>query len=239
MLPVRRPPESASNVLFHSHIELRLTLAWAAHPRHPQAPRWTVPPMPLLEAEPRLFPDDLLLDPTAARASDARWWVLYTRARREKDVARKLRGKQVPHYLPQREFTRQTGGRVRSSYLPLFPGYVFLFGDESDRSAALETNLLCAAIPVPDQTRLLADLKRIEWVLGGPAEVTPEETVPSGTSVEVTDGAFRGLRGTVVRRGGQSRLVVEVEFLRCGVSVEVEEWALRILSVDSEGNTEE
>jgi transcription antitermination factor NusG len=60
--------------------------------------------------------------------------------------------------------------------------------------------------------------------------VTPETEVPTGALVEITAGSFQGLCGKVVRRGEQTRLVIEVEFLRRGVSVEVEEWALRVLS---------
>jgi len=61
----------------------------------------------------------------------------------------------------------------------------------------------------------------------GNLRVTETAITPVGAPVEITAGTFQGLRGTVVRRGGQTRLVVEVEFLRRGVSVEVEEWALR------------
>jgi transcriptional antiterminator RfaH len=185
--------------------------------------------MPLLVAEPRAFPDTLFSDPGALAAREGRWWVLYTRARMEKALARKLRAQEIPFYLPLYENALTSGGRKRSSYLPLFTGYVFLYGDDSARLAALETNLLCTTIPVPDQARLYEDLCRVERVLGGTVPVTPEMELPPGSPVEITDGAFRGLSGKVVRRGAKTRLVVEVEFLRRGVSIEVEEWTLRPL----------
>lgn len=185
--------------------------------------------MPLLEAEARTFPDTLFADPAFAPGGAGRWWVLYTRARMEKSLARQLRAREVPFYLPVYKQTWEASGRVRSSYLPLFPGYVFLYGEEDARVAALETNLLSATIPVVDQQRLYDDLARVERVLGGEVPVTPEEQLPPGSPVEITAGTFQGLCGTVVRRGGQTRLVIEVEFLRRGVSIEVEEWALRLL----------
>src|SRR5262249_57408913 len=88
---------------------------------------------------------------------------------------------------------------------------------------------LCTVIAVPEQRRFCGDLCRVERVLGGSAPVTPETELPTGTLVEITAGSFKGLRGKVLRRGEQTRLVVEVEFLRRGVSIEVEEWALRVL----------
>jgi transcriptional antiterminator RfaH len=187
--------------------------------------------MPLLEAEPRAFPDTLFTDPSAL--AGGQWWVLYTRSRMEKSLARQLRAKEIPFYLPLYEQTWRANGRKRASYLPLFPGYVFLHGDGEARVAALETNLLCSTIPVVDQQRLFEDLSRVERVLGGLVPVTPEEALPPGTPVEVAAGPFQGLRGTVVRRDGQTRLVVEVEFLRRGVSIEVDEWALRALPADA------
>ena len=184
-------------------------------------------PMPLLEAEPRAFPDTLFADPSALVGGQ--WWVLYTRSRMEKSLARHLRAKEIPFYLPLYEQTWMSRGRKRTSYLPLFPGYVFLHGDADARVAALETNLLCSTIPVVDQQRLFDDLSRVERVLGGLVPVTPEDSLPPGTPVEVAAGPFQGLRGTIVQREGQARLVVEVEFLRRGVSIEVDEWALRAL----------
>lgn len=186
--------------------------------------------MPLLEAEPRAFPDTLFSDPTPLAAREGFWWVLYTRARMEKAVARQLRAQEFSFYLPVYENTWKANGRKRTSYLPLFPGYVFLHGDEQARVAALETNLLCTVFPVNDQERFFDDLCRVERVLGGAAPVAPETEVPAGAIVEITAGTFKGLTGKVVRRGEQTRLVVEIEFLRRGVSIEVEDWALRVLS---------
>jgi transcriptional antiterminator RfaH len=188
--------------------------------------------MPLLEAEPCLFPDTLFADPAFADPGAGRWWVLYTRARMEKAVARKLRGRGVSFYLPLYRQSWKANGRVRSSYLPLFTGYVFLHGDDSARVAALETNLLSATLPVPDQRRLYDDLARVERLLGGSAPVAAEDGLSPGTPVEVTAGPFQGLRGKVVRRGDRARFVVEVEFLRRGVSIEAEGWSLRPLVPD-------
>jgi transcriptional antiterminator RfaH len=186
--------------------------------------------MPLLDAEPNSFPDTLFSDPAFASPGESRWWVLYTRARAEKSLARQLRARAVPFYLPLYHQTWKSRGRVRDSYLPLFPGYVFMHGDEGARIAALETNLLSSTLQVADQQRLYADLTRVERLLGGSVPVAPEDTIPPGTPVEIADGLFQGLNGIVIRRGDKTRFVVAVEFLRRGVSVEVEEWALRPLT---------
>ena len=185
--------------------------------------------MPLLEAEPRAFPNALFSDPSIIERQPGCWWVLYTRSRMEKTLARQMRAREIPFYLPVYQHAWKTGGRKRTSYLPLFPGYVFLFGDDSARVAALETNLLCSVISVSDQSQFFSDLCRVERVLGGSAPVTPESNVPLGALVEITAGTFKGLCGKVIKRGDETRLVIEIEFLRRGVSIQVEEWALRML----------
>src|SRR5262249_53663733 len=152
----------------------------------------------------------------------SQWWVLYTRARMEKSLARQLRAREIPFYLPLYRQTWKSRGRVRSSYLPLFTGYVFLYGGDDARVTALETNLLSSTLPVADQQRLFDDLSRVERLLGGAAPVTPEEGLCPGTAVEITGGPFQGLRGKAIRRGAETRFVVEVDFLRRGVSIEVE-----------------
>ena len=58
--------------------------------------------MPLLDAEPPLFPLDLFDDKIdQAVVQDKTWWVLHTKPRQEKSLARELFRREVPFYLPQ------------------------------------------------------------------------------------------------------------------------------------------
>ena len=45
--------------------------------------------------------------------------------------------------------------------------------------------------------------------------------------MEVVKGPFAGLAGKVLRRGKQLRFVVDVQFLRRAVSVELESWMIQ------------
>ena len=86
--------------------------------------------MPLLPAEPFVFPDDLLSSPAAAdTAAGACWWVLHTRPRAEKTLARKCLRRRLPFFLPLHKRQWRNRGRLFCSHTPLFPGYVFLHGD--------------------------------------------------------------------------------------------------------------
>ena len=121
--------------------------------------------MPLLSPEISVYPPDLLsadLSPAdGAGAPCGRWWVLHTRPRTEKALARRLLSRAVGFFLPQYEKKSLNQGRLLSSHLPLFPGYLFLHGDDQGRLAALETNLIVNCLPVVDQRQLHADLERV------------------------------------------------------------------------------
>ena len=182
--------------------------------------------MPLAPAEPCVFPEQLL-NPSESIANEAsRWWVLHTRPRAEKALARRLLGREVGFYLPLYEHRLAYGDRVRSSYLPLFPGYVFLYGSDEDRRLALETNQIAQTLPVPDQAGLWSDLRRLHQLIETRQNLTPEQRLQPGTPVRIVAGAFAGMTGEVIRQGRQLRFLVAVKFLQCGASVDVESWMI-------------
>ena len=53
----------------------------------------------------------------------------HLRSRQEKLLARYLREREIPFYLPQMEKRSRRSGRTFVSYLPLFAGYVFFRGE--------------------------------------------------------------------------------------------------------------
>jgi transcription antitermination factor NusG len=178
--------------------------------------------MPLLPLETFLSPEDLLDRPADALPREGRCWVLHTRPRAEKALAEKFVGRKLSFYLPLHRRQWRARGRVLSSYLPLFPGYVFLHGDAEARLQALQTNAVVRSLPVPDQARLHADLARIHRLIRSEAALTPEARLRPGTPVEVVGGPFLGMQGKVFRQGKKRRFFVEVQFLQQGVSVEVD-----------------
>src|SRR5688572_26459777 len=120
--------------------------------------------MPILAKETMLFPSDIL-DRPPEMDSGARWWVIHTRPRAEKSLARKLLKLDLAFYLPTRYQSWLSQGRSFESYPPLFPGYVFLHARSEDRASVLATRTVANYLPVPDQHELLQDLRRIHRVL--------------------------------------------------------------------------
>ena len=183
--------------------------------------------MPLLPPEPIVYPEDLLSNGAPGEDASANWWVLHTKPRAEKSLARKCLTGGIPFFLPQYEKRRRITGQMRSAYLPLFPGYLFLRGDDDARLAALKTNLVVTSLTVPDQAQLHGDLLRLYRLISAGAALTPEDKLSPGMWVEIMSGPLLGLTGKIVRRGGNSRFVVEVQFIQRGVSANLESWTIR------------
>jgi transcription antitermination factor NusG len=195
--------------------------------------------MPILPAEPDLYPPDLWqgVDGEDGQFSDdRRWWCLHTKPRQEKATARDLRSLKVAYYLPQvvRE-ERTPQGRKTRSVVPLFTSYMFLLGDQSERLASLKSNRLVRVIDVTDQKTLGHDLRQIHQMLASGLAVVPEPQVPVGARIRILSGPLTGIEGRVVRRGKRDQFVAVVQFLGSGATVDLEDWQVEQIDGDEDG----
>lgn len=179
--------------------------------------------MPLLPREPDIFPEDLF-SVEAQADSPQRWRVIYTTSRRDKTLMRRLLRMQIPYYCPLiKRRQRSQNGRLRYSYVPLFPGYVFIWANEDQRYQTLTTNCVSRCLEVPDPEELIRDLRQIYQLICSDAPLTPEAQIEPGMRVRVRSGSLMGLEGTVIRRRGMQRLLVVVHFLQQGASVQFDD----------------
>ena len=186
--------------------------------------------MPILKQEDDLFPKTLLDDEQFLNDDSYGWYSVYTVSRREKELMRRLTGLNIAHYgpvIPKRY--RAPNGRLRTSYIPLFPNYNFLFGDEEDRYQAMTTNCISRWDEVPNRNDLVADLRQIRTAILNGIGLTPESRLEPGNQVRVRSGPFSGFEGTVIRREGKTKLLLSIRFLEQGVSMEMDEGLLEPL----------
>jgi transcriptional antiterminator RfaH len=181
--------------------------------------------MPTLPPEPDVYPPGLFdASPAVEQARD--WWVAHTRPRQEKCLARQLYAGGVPFYLPQVDRRNRIRGRIVTSRVPLFPGYVFVLGDHDERIAALATRRVARMIPVPDGDRLRHDLDQVRRLIDSGMPVTPEERLAPGMWVEVTRGPLAGLSGQIVRTAAGRKFVVRIDFIQRGASAVLDDCVL-------------
>ncbi len=187
--------------------------------------------MPILKREPDIYPPDLLDNELLTGEPSVNWWCVYTMSRREKELMRRLNALGIAHYGPMipKRF-RSPNGRLRTSFIPLFPNYVFILGSESDRTAALTTNCVSKCDRVSERDQFLADLRQIRAVIETDVPLTPEGKLETGHRVRVRSGPFARYEGIVIRRAGRTRLLLTLRFLEQGVSMELDEALLEPIS---------
>ncbi|MEN6458601.1 MAG: transcription termination/antitermination NusG family protein [Thermoguttaceae bacterium] len=184
--------------------------------------------MPILKEEPNIYPETLL-DAPLVGPSPRRWLAVYTKARQEKSLARELLKHRVPFYLPLVKQTSVSRGRRRTSLTPLFGGYIFLFGSEEERLRTLTTNRVSRVLSVEDAEQFVFDLRQLRQLIAAGAPLTVESRLEPGRHVRVRHGAFAGLEGTVLKRRAETRLLVSINFLQQGASVEIDDFFLEPL----------
>jgi transcriptional antiterminator RfaH len=182
--------------------------------------------MPILERETSVFPCDLFEDVQYDPGmSHRQWWAIFTKSRQEKALARDLERLEIPFFLPLIMRQNRIRNRVVEAYLPLFSGYVFMCGQDDDRVRSLTTNRVSTVLAVPNQWQLRNDLKHLNHLIEVDAPLTVERRLEPGRRVRIKNGPMRGLEGIITqRRGGKRRLLVAVEFLQHGVSVEIDDF---------------
>jgi transcriptional antiterminator RfaH len=180
--------------------------------------------VPILQPEPARFPENLLAEDTSPPdLQDRKWYALHTRPRQEKSLARDLFQRAIAFYLPLVPRRNHIRGKILTSLVPLFPGYVFLLAGRDDYVTTLATSRVVRALPVPDQERLHSDLRQVYRLIENKDDILLQGALTPGVLVEIIAGPLAGLKGKIVRRNATTRFVVEVEFIRQGASVEVDE----------------
>jgi transcriptional antiterminator RfaH len=180
--------------------------------------------MPILDLEPSVYPKCLFETPDLLAGS---WWVLHTKARQEKTLCRHLLAAQKSFYCPMIPHQyRSPNGRRRVSHLPLFTSYVFLRGDEYDRSWTLSTGTLCQALPVTQPAEFVQELSQIHQLIELGQPLTAEERLQPGQRVRIKSGPLTGLTGTILQRREGRRLLVMVNFIQRGASIEIGDFEL-------------
>jgi len=174
--------------------------------------------MPVLDKEPELWPADLLDE----GVEHGQWWALHVRPRTEKTLARRLRSRAFGYFLPQHERRKIYQRRAVISHVPLFPGYLFAYGEEPAHEFVLQAREVVNCLAVTDQDRFVAELRSIERMLRSGEPVTPEERLQVGMPARITKGPLAGLSGSVVRNKGGLRFVLQVQFIQRGASIEVD-----------------
>ena len=152
------------------------------------------------------------------------WFAVWTRSRHEHVVRDQLARKGIETFLPTITKWSRWKDRKKQVVWPLFPGYCFARFDAMDRLPILK----CAGVvsivsfdgepaPIPE-----SELAGIRMLVESELAYDPCPLIHEGDMVEVTHGPLKGVVGRLMRKGSHARLVLAVELIGQGVSVEVD-----------------
>jgi transcription antitermination factor NusG len=152
------------------------------------------------------------------------WFVVWTQSRAEKRVESRIAANGLEPWLPKVTERRKWSDRWRDVILPLFPGYLFARGHQSQLPAVLRTPGVVTVVKSGGRPVLLTDsfvtsLRRAVETPGvDAASVTENVSYEIDDQVIVRDGPLAGLRGIVQEVRGGRRLVVWIEEIGRGVA---------------------
>jgi transcriptional antiterminator NusG len=168
-------------------------------------------------------PDGSAPRPPAA-GSGPSWFAVWTRSRHERAVFDQLTERGVEAFLPTVPRWSRWKDRKKKIDWPLFPGYCFVRIEPSARRNVLTCAGVASIVsfdgelaPVPD-----GEIESIRTLVNSALPYDPCPMLKTGTRVEVTHGPLKGVIGKLQRKGPHTRLVLSVDLIGRGVSVQVD-----------------
>jgi transcription antitermination factor NusG len=158
------------------------------------------------------------------------WFVLFVRTNQEKITASRLDHLQIKHFLPCFRSLRQWKDRRVTLDVPLFPGYVFVHLPHAERMRVLTLPNVLYLVGSGSTPAVVTD-EEIAWIGRGlqSGNAVPHECMNEGQRVVITFGALAGLKGILVRKVNNSRVVVSLDSIGRAFAVEVDLQSVREL----------
>jgi transcription termination/antitermination protein NusG len=162
--------------------------------------------------------------PDARPLADANWYAIWTRSRHEQVVREQLQNKQLDAFLPT--ITRWSRWKDRKKKIdwPLFPGYCFARFSPDETLAILKCTGVVNIVSFEGRPAAIPEheIDAIRRLIESDLQYDPCPLIREGELVEVTHGALKGVVGRLVRKGAHARLILSVDLIGQGVSVEVD-----------------
>lgn len=161
-----------------------------------------------------------------------KWFAIHTASNHERAVARQLQERSIPFFLPTYKQVNRWSDRRKEVERPLFPGYVFV-------QIAMDAKL--NVLRIPGVVRLVgtshgpseipaAEIEPLQQAMVSKGQIAPHDYVKVGSRVRVVHGPFAGIRGSLVRKENQLRVVVSMESIHQAFSMMVDLRDIEVLS---------
>ena len=154
------------------------------------------------------------------------WHVCYLQTKSEKVVLKKIEKLQIDVFLPLVKHRRVYKTTRKTTLLPLFPGYIFIWIAPGYRHHITAINEVYRFIKFKDEFAKISDeeinnLKLLIQNVKDNNDIFQELIFQVGKNVEIVQGPIKGMRGKIIRKHGKRRIVIEIKSISQSISIEV------------------
>ena len=156
--------------------------------------------------------------------SEGTWFAIWTRSRHEQVVRDQIQRRNFDAFLPTITRWSRWKDRKKKVDWPLFPGYCFARFKEEEALSILKCTGVVNIVSFEGKPAAIPEheIDGIKRLLESDLQYDPCPLIHEGMLVEVKHGALKGVIGRLVRKGAHARLILAVDLIGQGVSVEVD-----------------
>lgn len=150
------------------------------------------------------------------------WVILHTRPRAEKKALQSFEMDGATMYLPLRRKDHRYGGRLRTFWSPMFPGYVFGRFPSKDVPSLRNNQYVANVLKVVDQAGLVHQMQQVEKALSTGELVELMPYLEKGKPVRITGGPLKGVVGMIESLEKKTKVIISIEMIQQSVFMEVD-----------------
>ena len=165
-----------------------------------------------------------------------KWYVFYTKPRFEKKVDIKLKQLKLESFLPLYTAIRKWSDRKKKIEVPLFPGYIFVRGDEKTRLIVLTVDGIVRSVIFKNEPAILRDeeINNIKLLISSNKIVDTLSTITIGSKVKIVSGPLAGLEGRLSNIKGNNFFSLVLETINSSILVDVPQSDIAIIKDSNE-----
>jgi transcription antitermination factor NusG len=148
------------------------------------------------------------------------WFALHTKPRAEFKAEKEITDLGIENYLPAVIKIKQWSDRKKKIKEPVLGGYIFVYADEKERVAALETNSVVRCLFENGKPAVIYDwqIENLKRFLDEKADFLINNGIAKGTKIKIKTGPFEGVIGVIVSEQNKKTLTVNLDLLNRSVS---------------------
>lgn len=143
------------------------------------------------------------------------WYALYTKPRHEFKVEDNLNELEIENYLPIVTRLKQWSDRKKKVTEPILRGYIFVNADEKERLKALNIYSVIKCVSEGGSPAKIPawQIENLQRMLKIKSDFFLHDGLIPGSKIEIVDGPFKGVVGTLLSSPSGKTLAVSLDLL--------------------------